>query len=67
MKALERAGIASAIVHPRNDRYTVFKKFKRSLPGVDYYSARELSLPCGWWVKKEDIKKIVSIIKQYAR
>ncbi len=63
MKALEREGIASSVIHPRNDVYTVFKKFKRDLPGVDYYSARELSVPCGWWVKKEDIKRIIEVIK----
>lgn len=64
MRALEKEGIASSIVHPRNDVYSIFKKFKRKLPGVDYYASRELSLPCGFWVKKEDIKRIISIIKK---
>ncbi|HLC95490.1 MAG TPA: DegT/DnrJ/EryC1/StrS family aminotransferase, partial [Patescibacteria group bacterium] len=58
MKALEREGIASGIIHPRNDLYPIFKSSKRSLPGVDFYAKRELSLPCGWWVTKRDIKKI---------
>ncbi len=66
MKALEKNGIDSAIVHPRNDMYSIFKRFKRKLPGVDYYVARELSLPCGWWVGKQDMERIVSIIKKYA-
>ena len=63
-KALEKEGITSSVIHPRNDIYSVFKSFKKTLPGVDYYSARELSLPCGWWVTKKDIKRIVDIIKK---
>lgn len=66
MEALEKEGIASSIVHPRNDVYSIFKEFKRDLPGVDYYAARELSLPCGWWVGKRDIQKIVNVIKRSA-
>lgn len=66
MEALEKEGIASAIVHPRNDVYSIFKKFKRKLPGVDYYAARELSLPCGWWVSDKDIQKVVNVIKRSA-
>lgn len=64
ISALKEAGIASAVVHPRNDNYSVFKKYSRKLPGVDYYEKKELSLPCGWWVSKEDIKRIVEIIKK---
>lgn len=66
MEALEKEGIASSIVHPRNDVYSIFKKFKRNLPGVDYYAARELSIPCGWWVSNNDIQKIVNVIKRSA-
>lgn len=66
MEALEKEGIASSIVHPRNDVYSIFKKFKRNLPGVDYYASHELSLPCGWWVSQKDIQKIVNVIKRSA-
>lgn len=64
MEALEKEGIASSIVHPRNDVYSIFKKFKRKLPGVDYYAAHELSIPCGWWVSKTDIQRIINVIKR---
>jgi len=63
INALKKGGIASDVVHPRNDTYSTFRKFKKKLLGVDYYAARELSLPCGWWVSKNDIKNIVKIIK----
>ena len=64
MDALAREGIASRQVHPRNDRYAIFASSRRSLLGVDYFDARELSLPCGWWVEEDDIYRIVEIIKQ---
>jgi len=66
MAALKEEGIASMVVHPRNDAYSLFKESKRDLPGVDYYAARELSLPCGWWVERKDIERIVEIVAQNA-
>lgn len=66
MTALGKEGVASGIIHPRNDTYSIFKKSKRDLLGVDYYAARELSIPCGWWVGKSDITNIVKIIKENA-
>lgn len=64
--ALAADGIASQVIHPRNDTYSIFKASRRELPGVDYFSARELSLPCGWWVDEDDIHRIANIIKRSA-
>lgn len=61
--ALKDNGVASGVVHPRNDTYSIFKASKRELPGLDMFSRRELSLPCGWWVEEEDIARIVGIIR----
>jgi len=61
---LRKNNIDSGIIHPRNDIYSIFRRFKRPLPGVDHYSTRELSLPCGWWVNKKDIERIAKIIKE---
>lgn len=62
---LEENGISADQNHPRNDVWTVFKDSRRELPGVDYFGARELSLPCGWWVDDEDIYRICDLIKKY--
>lgn len=62
--ALQEAGVMARVVHPRNDAYTVFAPYKRELPGVDYFSARELSIPCGWWVTEENMQFITDIIKK---
>jgi dTDP-4-amino-4,6-dideoxygalactose transaminase len=64
--ALEKAGVASSVVHPRNDVYSIFKGSKRKLPGVDYYAKRELSVPSGWWVSEKDIRMIAGIIRENA-
>lgn len=60
---LKEEGIDSMQIHPRNDKWSMFKESKRDLPGVDYFDERELSIPCGWWVSDEDVFKISSIIK----
>ena len=51
-------------VHPRNDKYTIFNKFKKNLPNLDKFSKRELNIPCGWWVSKKDREKILKLIKE---
>ena len=62
---LEENNIAADQNHPRNDVWTIFKDSRRELPGVDYFGARELSLPCGWWVEDEDIFRICDLIKKF--
>lgn len=64
ISALATEGVEAHPVHLRNDVYTVFSEFKCNLPGVDAFASREISVPCGWWVLKEDIYKIVDIIKK---
>ncbi len=64
IRKLNEKGILSMQIHPRNDKWTIFKDSKKELPGVDYFNERELSLPCGWWVDKSDIEWISSIIKE---
>lgn len=63
IKLLNESGIEAGVVHPRNDNYSVLADFKRPLPGLDYFSSREINLPCGWWINEDDINRIVNIIK----
>jgi dTDP-4-amino-4,6-dideoxygalactose transaminase len=64
IKKLKEEGIDSMQIHPRNDKWSMFAESKRELPGVDHFDARELSIPCGWWVTKEDVYRISDIIKK---
>ena len=64
IKKLKEEGIEAMQVHPRNDKWSIFKKSKRKLPGVDYFDKREISIPCGWWVSPEDAHRIALTIKK---
>jgi dTDP-4-amino-4,6-dideoxygalactose transaminase len=62
---LAKNGIHSDVVHVRNDDYSVFKKFKCKLPGLDYFNSRLLNIPVGWWLSKKDLDFIVKIINNW--
>jgi len=64
LKALNDRGVMAGVVHVPNHTYTAFKSFMKPLPGVDKFSSTQFSLPCGWWLEPNDIKKIVEIIKE---
>ena len=49
----------------RNDRYSVFKKFRKELKGTDYFNNHMLNIPTGWWVSKNEAKYIVEKINKY--
>jgi dTDP-4-amino-4,6-dideoxygalactose transaminase len=60
----QAAGIATSIVHRRNDVYSAFKDFRTRLPGVDWFSDRALALPTGWWLTAADVRRIARTIRE---
>ena len=65
-KYLEDNGIASDVVHVRNDQYTCMKDFRRDgLNGLDYFESRLLNIPVGWWLSEEDRNHIVKVVNNY--
>jgi dTDP-4-amino-4,6-dideoxygalactose transaminase len=62
MSELKSSGIQASKVHLRNDIYGCFGTGAADLPGVREFSARTLSIPCGWWVTPEDAERIVQTI-----
>ena len=46
-------GLSASKVHLRNDRYSVFGKFRGDLTGVNEFEQTSLSIPSGWWQNKE--------------
>lgn len=64
ISALAKAGIDSAQIHIRNDHYSMFGADRRKLPNTDWFDARELSIPCGWWVEEEDQDRIIDVLKR---
>lgn len=65
--ALADAGIVAAQIHIRNDHYSMFGADRRNLPNTDWFDARELSIPCGWWVGQDDQDRIIDVLKKAAR
>lgn len=61
---LAEEGIGAGQIHVRNDHYTMFGKNKRRLPNTDWFDARELSLPCGWWVGENERERIIEALKK---
>lgn len=64
-KFLFKNNIACDEVSFRNDRYSIFKKYKRKLPGVDYFDKHMVNIPVGWWLKKKELIHIVKILNKY--
>ena len=63
---LEKNGIASDVVHVRNDEYSCFRDFRdEKLEGLKSFSKRLLHLPVGWWVSKKDREHIVETVNNY--
>lgn len=67
LKALNAEGIMAGVVHVPNDDYTAFSTFKTDLPGVREFATYQFSLPCGWWLKEEDIRHIAQRVKELTR
>lgn len=62
---LTAKGIACNVVHVRNDKYTIFKPYMRSLPGVDDFCSRMVNIPCGWWLTEHDLNYIADTIRLF--
>jgi dTDP-4-amino-4,6-dideoxygalactose transaminase len=62
---MKSRGIATDVVHVRNDKYTVFQKFKQDNPGLDSFESRLMNIPVGWWLTREDRDKIVEAVNDY--
>lgn len=62
---LRKRAIQSSAVHLRNDVYSCFGPSSIELPGVDEFSERALSIPCGWWVSKDTRERIASVIREF--
>jgi len=67
LKALNEEGIMAGLVHVPNDTYTCFKDSAVELPGVREFSSRQFSLPCGWWLDREDIEHIATRVKELTK
>lgn len=59
-------GIATSPVHARNDRHTAYTFPNGPLPGVDYYAARNVAIPVGWWIGEAEREKVAGAVIDWA-
>lgn len=64
-KKLLKSGIECGQVHKRNDIHSIFRNSRKKLKNLDSVYPRLLHLPCGWWVTKKDISKIIKTINDF--
>ena len=64
-KYLLSKGIESNPVHVRNDIHRPLLKYKTDLPTLNKIENKILCIPVGWWVTKNEIKRIVKTIKEF--
>lgn len=57
-----RRGIQVSQVHTRNDIQDCLPSAEYTLPGLDEFSSRMISIPVGWWLSPEDLKHIVDSV-----
>lgn len=62
---MHKNGITTDVVHIRNDKYSVFKRFQRELPNTDYFCSRHINIPVGWWLTEEERQYIVDVVNKY--
>jgi dTDP-4-amino-4,6-dideoxygalactose transaminase len=62
---LKARGIKSSILHQRNDCYTGFGVPRADLPGTAKVMEQMLALPCGWWLNKDDIDRLVNQLSSF--
>lgn len=63
---MEECGIATNMVHYRNDRYGSTEHFSEGrLPGVDYFTEHQTNIPVGWWLSTEDVDHIIDSVRDY--
>ncbi len=64
--AMAEAGVEAGQVHARNDLMRGFRRHAPGnyyLPGVDAFAARQVSLPCGWWLAGTQREIIVRTVR----
>lgn len=58
-------GIAVSPVHARVDKHTAFREYRRSLPGVDWFTARHCAIPSGFWVTPEERDVVAAAVMRW--
>ncbi len=64
LEQLNQEGIMAGQVHLPNDLYTAFKGSACDLPNTRYFSNRQISMPCGWWITEKDVRMMTNRVRE---
>jgi len=67
VKYMQKKNIAVSRVHERNDIHTAFKDFRANLPGLEKFNSTQISIPVGWWLSRNDLKRIKKEILNFSK
>lgn len=57
--------IAVSPVHDRNDKHPPLHFNRGNLPGLDFFSSRQISIPVGWWLSANDLEYIADTVRSF--
>lgn len=63
-RRLAEIGVAASKLHRPNHLHSVFKPYRRELPGLAEFYRRLVHIPCGWWISEEDRDRIVTALSK---
>lgn len=64
---MDSLGIATDVVHVRNDKYSIFNKFSNTnLENLTYFNSRLTHIPVGWWVTPSQVEYITKCVNEYS-
>lgn len=65
IRHLKEHGIASSVVHMRNDQGAMFAPYRRDdLPGLDFFASHMVCIPVGQWVGDAEREKIINVVSE---
>jgi perosamine synthetase len=64
-----RAGIATSMVHKRNDVHTAFRAASKNpdeaRPNLEAYAREYIAVPVGWWLTEKEVDLIEDVVKSW--
>ncbi|MBT2869267.1 DegT/DnrJ/EryC1/StrS family aminotransferase [Chromobacterium violaceum] len=63
-RRLASIGVTASKLHRPNHHHSVFKPYRRPLPGLDEFYRKLVHIPCGWWVSEEDRARIADALSK---
>lgn len=63
---LNSHGFMASKLHQPSTNHSIFKPFRKHLPGLELFYSRLVHLPCGWWLSTEDREQMVDVIRKGA-